>query len=190
MATEVMAENVKDNRKHGVASSLSRFSQVFFFSSGKLLPVQGHCVWWGCGDTRGWFQVWNDVTVPVRTCWSWCCIKENLLQNDCQMNPVQGNIMVCMYMYHLNIHVAACIPIPVCIKGGRGPSHDDTVSFQDTPCGGKKVSSSHCINLQLSLRLPRRIPGANCVYAGFNTIQLASGAQPDRNDSCKSSSNS
>lgn len=56
-----------------------------------------------------------------------------------------------------------------------------------TYVGGKKVSSGLCINLQLSLRLPRRIPSANRVYGGCHTAQPASGAQPGRSDSCKSS---
>lgn len=128
----------RHNRKHGVASSLSRFSQVFFLSwetpaYTRILHLVR--LWW---YICGWFKVWNDVTVPVRTCWSWCRIKENHLQNDCQLNPVQGNIIVCMHMYHLNIDVAACIPITVCKKGGGGPSHNGTVSFQENPCGGEK----------------------------------------------------
>lgn len=45
------------------------------------------------------------------------------------------------------------------------------------PMRRKKVSFSLCINLQVTLRLTRGIPSANCIYAGFNTIQLASAAQ-------------
>lgn len=33
-------------------------------------------------------------------------------------------------------------------------------------------------------------PQCKLRYAGFHTMQLASGAQPDRKDSCKASSNS
>lgn len=45
------------------------------------------------------------------------------------------------------------------------------------PMQRKKASFSFCINLQLTLRLTKRIPSANCGYAGFNTIKLASEAQ-------------
>lgn len=116
----------RHDREHDVASSLIRLSFFFFyfFFPSRETPTYMrilHLVrlWW---YTCGWFKVWNDVAVPVRTCWSWCRIKENHLQNDCQMNPVQGDIMACMYMDHLNIHVAARIPVPVCKMGGRGHS--------------------------------------------------------------------
>lgn len=120
-----------NNRKLSVASSLTRFSQVFefFFSPGKLLPIQGSHVCWGCFDIHvggsrcgamSLFQsehAGHDVvskraacTVTVR--WTLCRGTER---------------SVCACVTWIPLWQPAFPPLPA---AREGPSHDDTASLQ------------------------------------------------------------